>query len=212
VREAERIRIARELHDELAQWLTALKMDVSWMAARLPRDLPRLIDRTEKMKEVVNTTVAAVRRIAADLRPVMIDDLGLLPAIEHLLHEFSQRSGIMVSLDAKVDNIEFRDPLATAIYRMVQEALTNVARHAEATLAEVDLATRGEDLVVRVRDNGRGVDDAALRKAKSYGLLGIRERAQTLGGVASIFRSAGGGTTVQITIPLGAHRREQAIA
>jgi PAS domain S-box-containing protein len=212
VREAERIRIARELHDELAQWLTALKMDVSWMAARLPQDLTRLIDRTKKMKEVVDTTVAAVRRIAADLRPVMIDDLGLLPAIEHLLHEFSHRSGIMVSLDTHVDNTEFRDPLATAVYRMVQEALTNVARHAEATLAEVDLTTRGEDLVVRVRDNGRGVDDAALRKAKSYGVLGIRERAQTLGGVATIFRSAGGGTTVEITIPLGAHQRGQAIA
>jgi hypothetical protein len=211
VREAERIRIARELHDELAQWLTALKMDVSWMAARLPQDLTRLIDRTKKMKEVVDTTVAAVRRIAADLRPVMIDDLGLLPAIEHLLHEFSQRSGIMISLDAKVDDIEFRDPLATAVYRMVQEALTNVARHAEATLAEVNLTTEGDDLVVRVRDNGRGVDDAALRKAKSYGVLGIRERAHTLGGAAAIFRPAGGGTTVEITIPLRAHRG-QAIA
>jgi PAS domain S-box-containing protein len=210
VREAERIRIARELHDELAQWLTALKMDVSWMAARLPADLTRLIDRTTKMKEVVDTTVAAVRRIAADLRPVMIDDLGLIPAIEHLLHEFSQRSGIRVSLDANVDAIEFRDPLATAVYRMVQEALTNVARHAEASLVEVMLGCEGENLAVQVRDNGRGIEDTAPKQRKSYGLLGIRERAQTLGGSARIFRAAAGGTTVEITIPLRAHRRREA--
>jgi len=210
VREAERIRIARELHDELAQWLTALKMDVSWMAARLPADLTRLIDRTTKMKEVVDTTVAAVRRIAADLRPVMIDDLGLIPAIEYLLHEFSQRSGIRVSLDISVDAIEFRDPLATAVYRMVQEALTNVARHAEASLVEVALKCEGDTLMVGVRDNGRGIDDAAPKKRKSYGILGIRERAQTLGGSARIFRPAAGGTTVEITIPLRAHQRTEA--
>ncbi|MBI4205660.1 MAG: PAS domain S-box protein [Betaproteobacteria bacterium] len=212
VREAERVRIARELHDELAQWLTALKMDVSWMAARLPKDLTRLVDRTARMKEVVDTTVAAVRRIAADLRPVMIDDLGLIPAIEHLLHEVSQRSGILVSLDAKVHDVEFRDPLATAVYRMVQEALTNVARHAQASLVEVILKCDGGDLMVQVCDNGRGIDEAALRKGKSYGVLGIRERAQTLGGAARIFRSAEGGTTVEITIPLRAHQRRQATA
>jgi two-component system sensor kinase len=212
VREAERIRIARELHDELAQWLTALKMDVSWIAARLPPDLTRIADKTAKMKEVVDTTVAAVRRIAADLRPLMIDDLGLIPAVEYLLHEFSQRCGIRVSLDANVDAIEFRDPVATAVYRMVQEALTNVARHAQASLVEVSLATAGENLVVRVHDNGRGIDDAALKKAKSYGVLGIRERAQTLGGAARIFNAPKGGMTVEITIPLRVHQRAEATA
>ena len=211
VREAERIRIARELHDELAQWLTALKMDVSWIAARLPPDLKRIADKTAKMKQVVDTTVAAVRRIAADLRPLMIDDLGLIPAVEYLLHEFSQRSAIRVSLDANVDAIEFRDPVATAVYRMVQEALTNVARHSAASLVEVSLTVNGECLVVRVHDNGRGIDDAALHKAKSYGVLGIRERAQTLGGTARIFNAAEGGTTVEITIPLRVHQRAEAI-
>ena len=103
VREAERTRIARELHDELAQWLTALKMDVSWLASRLPRDQAPLLERTEKMKGVVDTTVTAVRRIAADLRPVMLDDLGLIPAIEGLLHDLSERSGMLnIALEGKL--------------------------------------------------------------------------------------------------------------
>ena len=212
VREAERLRIARELHDELAQWLTALKMDVSWIAARLPKELPRLMDKTAKMKEVVDTTVAAVRRIASDLRPVMIDDLGLIPAIEHLLHDFSQRAGIVVSLDARTDTVDLADPIATAVYRMVQEALTNVARHAEATRVEVSFAIEGENLVAKVCDNGRGIDEAAMRKGKSYGVLGIRERAQTLGGSARIYKPDGGGTTVEITIPLRAQARMESAA
>jgi PAS domain S-box-containing protein len=212
VREAERTRIARELHDELAQWLTALRMDVSWIASRLPAEEARLREKTEKMKGVVDATVAAVRRIASDLRPAMIDDLGLIPAIEHLLHEFSQRSGIAVSFDTAVDGADFRDPLATAVYRMVQEALTNVARHAEATRVEVRIAREDEKLTVRVRDNGRGIDPEAPRKEKSFGLLGIHERARTLGGEARFYRAEEGGTVVEIVIALGAHRHGEAAA
>jgi PAS domain S-box-containing protein len=212
VREAERIRIARELHDELAQWLTALKMDVSWIASRLPRDEARLLDKTDRMKEVVDTTVAAVRRIAADLRPVMIDDLGLVPALEHLLHEFSQRAGITISLDTSTDGVDFHDPVATAVYRMVQEALTNVARHADATRVELKMALNEEQLQVIVRDNGRGIDEAGLRRSKSYGVLGIRERAQTLGGNARIYRADEGGTIVEITIPMRAQKSAESVA
>ncbi|MBI4196163.1 MAG: PAS domain S-box protein [Betaproteobacteria bacterium] len=212
VREAERIRIARELHDELAQWLTALKMDISWVAGRLPGDLRPLVDKTNRMKAVVDTTVAAVRRIAADLRPAMIDDLGLVPAIESLLHEFSQRSGLLVSLETKVDDADFRDPLATALYRMVQEALTNIARHAGATRAEVSLARENGDLVVRVRDDGKGIERGLPRKEKSFGLLGIQERAQTLGGAARFYTPDEGGTVVEITIPLRAADRAEAAA
>ena len=202
VREAERTRIARELHDELAQWLTALRMDVSWVAGRLPGEQNQLLDRTEKMKRVVDTTVAAVRRIAADLRPVMLDDLGLVPAVESLLHELSQRSGIVVGLEADSGSLDFGEPLATSVYRMVQEALTNVARHAEATDVRVTMGYEGADLVVRVRDNGRGFDPEAAARKKSYGVLGIRERAHTLGGGARIARVATGGTLVEIVIPM----------
>jgi two-component system sensor kinase len=202
VREAERIRIARELHDELAQWLTALKMDVAWLAGRLPPDETRMRDKLAQMKDIVNSTVTSVRRIATDLRPVMLDDLGLVPAIEHLLHLFSSRTGIVVGLDAAGGGGEFRDPLATGVYRMVQEALTNVARHARATEARVSIAAGDGRLVVRVRDNGVGIEDARLHSDKSFGILGIVERAHTLGGVAQIRRVADGGTLVEISLPL----------
>jgi len=208
VREAERLRIARELHDELAQWLTAIKMDVSWIASRLPPDQPRLAERAERMRGIVDTTVAAVRRIAADLRPVMLDDLGLVAALEHLLHEFSQRSGLIVSLDVEEGGIEFGEPLASALYRMVQEALTNVARHAEATEARIEIRVRGANLVLTVSDNGKGIDPDVAVRTKSYGIMGIRERAHTLGGRATIGRMEAGGTRVEIEVPLARFDKE----
>jgi PAS domain S-box-containing protein len=206
VREAERTRIARELHDELAQRLTALKMDVSWLASRLPRGAEHLVARTEKMKGGVDALVAGVRRIASDLRPAMLDDLGLLPAVEHLLHEFSERTGIMITLDAEVSGVEFREPLATAIYRILQETLTNVARHAAASEVQVAIRLDGDRLVMRARDNGKGIDSTALQGEKSFGILGIRERAQTLGGHASVYGPPEGGTVVEITLPATAYR------
>lgn len=202
VRETERTRIARELHDELAQWLTALKMDAAWVAARLPADQTQLLTRMERVKQVINTTVAAVRRIAADLRPVMLDDLGLVAAIEHLVTEFGERTGIAAKLDVQTGEIELREPHATAVYRMVQEALTNVARHAAASRVDIHVAVTGGDLRVRVCDDGRGIEPEALEAKKSHGLLGIRERAYTLGGAARILPGIDGGTVVEITIPL----------
>jgi signal transduction histidine kinase len=205
VREAERLRIARELHDELAQWLTAIKMDVSWLSSRLPREEAQLLARVEKMKGVVDTAVAAVRRIAADLRPVMLDDLGLVPAIEGLLHDLSQRTGIVISLDGAAAELDFREPLPTALYRIAQEALTNVARHAGATEVSVTMHVGDGRLVLAVRDNGRGFDPRAVR-AKSYGILGIRERAHTLGGTARFERIAEGGMLVEIVIPVARYQ------
>ena len=205
VREAERLRIARELHDELAQWLTAIKMDVSWLSSRLPRDEAQLLARVEKMKGVVDTAVAAVRRIAADLRPVMLDDLGLVPAIESLLHDLSQRTGIVISLDGAAAELDFREPLPTALYRIAQEALTNVARHARATEVSVTMHVGNGRLVLAVRDNGRGFDPGTVR-AKSYGILGIRERAHTLGGTARFERIAKGGMLVEIAIPVARYQ------
>jgi hypothetical protein len=200
VREAERTRIARELHDELAQWLTALKMDASWIATRLPRENEPLVRKAEAMKAVVDSTVAAVRRIAADLRPVMLDDLGFVPALENLVSDLSGRTGIEVTLDTGGGDLDLREPLATALYRMVQEALTNVARHAKAVSADVELRADGTRLHVRVSDDGEGYNPDAGRK--SYGVLGIRERARTLGGEARIYSPPEGGTVVEIDVPL----------
>jgi len=202
VREGERVRIARELHDELAQWLTALKMDVSWLAGRLPKGDGRLRDRVERMKQLVDTTVTSVRRIAADLRPAMLDDLGLVPAIEHLLHGFSQRTGVVVGLDASTDDIEFREPLSTAVYRMVQEALTNVARHARASEVRVTMRIEGDDLTVSAWDNGVGIGATQRQNGRSLGILGIKERARTLGGDADVRGAPEGGTVVEIKVPV----------
>ncbi len=209
VREAERTRIARELHDELAQWLTAIKMDVTWLASRLPAEQPRLIERADKMKQLVDTTVTAVRRIAADLRPVMLDDLGLVPSIEHVVHTFSERTGIAVSLDVGIGDVDLHDPVATAVYRMVQEALTNVARHARATVVAVSISVEQGMLAVRVQDNGVGISDAPAAQG-SHGVMGIRERAHTLGGNARIYRPPEGGTMVEISIELGRFRKPEA--
>jgi PAS domain S-box-containing protein len=200
VREAERTRIARELHDELAQWLTALKMDVSWLGQRLPPTDERLATRVQKMKEVVDSTVAAVRRIAAALRPVMLDDLGLRAAIEQLLNDLAERGGMQVSLEGSDADADLKEPLATAVYRMVQEALTNVARHSGATAVAVQLKRESGRLRIVVRDNGRGLKPDPDRK--SYGLLGIRERARTLGGSAQIYSPPEGGTIVEIDVPV----------
>lgn len=201
VREAERTRIARELHDELAQWLTALKMDASWLAQRIDPSQEQLAGKILKMKSAVDTTVTAVRRIAADLRPVMLDDLGLLPALENLLHDFAERTGVKTDLLADREDMPFREPLVSAIYRMVQEALTNVARHAHATAVEVDARAESDRLLISVRDNGRGIRPEDLEARDSYGLLGIRERAHTLGGSARIYARDGGGTVVDIDVP-----------
>jgi two-component system sensor kinase len=206
VREGERVRIARELHDELAQWLTALKMDVSWLSGKLPQDDERLRDRVERMKELVDSTVASVRRIASDLRPAMLDDLGVVTAIEHLLHQFSQRSGVVVGLETTTGDVEFKEPLATAIYRMVQEAVTNVARHARATEVRVTMHVKGNELTVSAWDNGIGISDAALQGGKSLGILGIKERALTLGGAAQVYKAPEGGTMVVIKVPLQPYR------
>jgi signal transduction histidine kinase len=200
VREAERTRIARELHDELAQWLTALKMDASWIATQKPEEHSKLITRAERMKSVIDNTVAAVRRIAADLRPLDLDELGVVPALENLSTNLSQRTGLVVSFKSETTDVNLQEPHATALYRMVQEALTNVARHANASSVALDIRVTKDMLLVRVHDDGEGFKPDPRRK--SFGVLGIRERARTLGGEARIFAPKEGGTIVEIEIPL----------
>jgi signal transduction histidine kinase len=206
VREAERTRIARELHDELGQLLTAVKMDIAWLGARLQPENTALVQRSEKVKQLVDTTVAAVRRIAADLRPVMLDDLGLMPALENLLSDFSERTHIAMRLDASCGEVEFSEPMSTSVYRIVQEALTNVARHAEATEVELTVKLEADRLYLSVRDNGKGLPPQS-GEIRSFGLLGIKERAQTLGGSAQIYSPPEGGTIVAIDVPVARYRR-----
>ena len=210
--EAERRRIARELHDELGQSLTALKMDLDALRASFPQGSQSLLERAEIMRGLLDRTVAATRRISSDLRPLMLDDLGLAAALDWLVQNFSQRTAISTNLYVDDELAEVREPLASALYRIAQESLNNVARHASATSVDVRLERTGDDARVSISDNGRGITLENQAKSGSFGLLGIRERALLLGGDASISGDPGAGTTIQVRIPLSAADREAAPA
>ena len=201
IREEEKTRIARELHDELGQALTALKMDASAIAGELTPAQAHLVKRAAGMKQLIDQTVASVRRISADLRPMMLDNLGLAPTLEWLTRDTAARAGIPIELSMPNEDLGASGDAATAVFRIVQEALTNVVRHAQATQVLVEIVRKGGDVLVRVTDNGRGMSDADARKARSFGLLGMRERAYVLGGGFSTRGESGKGTTVEATIP-----------
>ena len=200
-REQEKSRIARELHDELGQLLTMLQMDVAWCAEKLPYGNEPLEARLERMAGLLKSTIAATRRIAADLRPLMLDDLGLVPSIEWLAENFSQRTGIACALTLGDSDLQVPKAHASAIFRIVQESLTNIAKHANAGHAGIAIERDGDELVVRIEDDGIGFLPHAPRKPNSFGLFGLRERASLMGGEATITSAPGGGTTVEVRIP-----------
>ncbi len=206
VREEEKARIARDLHDELGQLLTGLKMDLRWLERRLS-DLPAsdavnpLVDRVVAASDLADRTVRSVQRIAAELRPGALDRLGLVPALRQEARRFQERSGL--PCEARLDEAAPEPPpeVATALYRICQEALTNVTRHASASRVVVTLAAEPQGLVLRVEDDGRGFDPA-VPGPEALGLLGMTERATLLGGDVAFSRRPGGGTTVTATVPL----------
>ena len=201
-REEEKTRIARELHDELAQSLTALQMDVAWCRQKVAENPPATAAKLGQMAGLLDDTVAATRRIAADLRPLMLDDLGLVPAVEWLVESFTKRNGIPCDLD--VDDAQFELPRAhaTAVFRIVQESLANVAKHARAAHVQVTISHDGPELALGIRDDGIGFSPQDPRKPDSYGLMGLRERASLLGGMASIASAPGKGTRIDVRLPL----------
>jgi PAS domain S-box-containing protein len=211
VREEEKQRIARELHDDLGQQLTALKMELSSVENMLYDGLSidsavrvQLAAQIQGMRRLIDATVTSVRRIAADLRPVMLDDLGLVPAIEWLVNDFTSRYGIPVETNVEHGETKFSPDAATTLFRIVQEALTNVAKHAQATLVTLAISVEGGECILRVSDNGHGEPDRAAPEGKSFGLLGMRERAHMLGGEVSIDSSTGHGFSVTVRFPLNA--------
>jgi PAS domain S-box-containing protein len=199
--ESEKTRVARELHDELAQSLTALKMDAIWMRDNLPHNAHAVTAKIDGMLSILDTTVVATRRIAADLRPLMLDDLGLVSAIQWLVQSFSQRTGVACELMVN-EELELAEPYATAVFRIVQESLANVAKHAQATLAQVSLERVADGVLLNVRDNGQGFAAQAPRKPASLGLMGLRERAELLKGSVEISSQPGDGTRISVKIPL----------
>jgi PAS domain S-box-containing protein len=201
IREQEKSRVARELHDELAQSLTALKMDAIWLRDHLTEDPEAAAEKIAAMLAMLDASVASTRRIAADLRPLVLDDLGLGAAIEWLVQNFTQRTGIPCALDAEED-LELGEPFATAVFRMVQESLANVAKHAQAKHVSVSVQRSATSIRLEVRDDGLGFDPTAPRKDGSLGLAGLRERAQLAKGSVDILSTPGGGTRVQAVLPI----------
>lgn len=203
VREQEKARIARELHDELAQSLTALKMDTIWLRDHTS-DNAEAQAKVEQMLAMLDSAVAATRRIAADLRPLVLDDLGLVSAIEWLAQNFTQRSGVPCELDLD-ESLDLPEPWATGVFRIVQESLQNVAKHARASQVRVRLARDGGFMQVTVVDDGVGFQTSDPRKPQSLGLVGLRERAQLLRGQVQVTSAPGAGTRVEARIPLEEH-------
>ena len=202
-REDEKTRIARELHDELGQQLTALKMDLAWALKLLPCGEDELANKLGRMDATLNATVAATRRISADLRPLMLDDLGLAAAAEWLMDDFKARSGIACDLTLEdADSLQgLESATATGLYRMLQESLTNVTRHSQAKHVHVTLGIDGGEAILLVEDDGRGIREEDRAKARSFGLKGLRERAHYLGGSAEIGPRSAGGTRVRVNVP-----------
>jgi PAS domain S-box-containing protein len=204
-REEEKTNIARELHDELGQLLTALKMDLSWLRERLPAD-PQIAAKANEMSAMLDQTVSSTRRISADLRPLMLDDLGLADAANWLVEDFSERSGIRCEahISGSDELLALESKLATAVYRALQESLTNIARHSGAKNAWIMLEADHGSIRFEVEDDGRGIALEELAKVRSLGLKGMRERVAYFGGMLDVARAPRGGTRVRGRIPLRA--------
>jgi two-component system sensor histidine kinase UhpB len=203
VREQERTRIARELHDELGVRMTCMKMDLSRLQAMMrepvfPRE--KMEEKIRSMNAEVDTTIAEVQRLAAELRPGVLDDLGLLAAIEWQCQDFERRSGIRCFCEASFDQIKISPARATAAFRICQEALVNVARHAKATFVRVLVKESGDDVLIEIQDNGRGIPAGKLNDSASLGLLGMKERSMAIGGRLEISGWPGEGTTVTLRL------------
>ncbi len=202
VREEERTRISREIHDELGQSLTALKIDLAWLAKRLTKDQRPLFEKAREMSHLIDLNIQTVKRIAAELRPGLLDDLGLTAALEWQAEEFQQRHGIRCEIRIKPEDIVLEREISTAIFRIFQETLTNVVRHAGATKVAVSLVRMTRGLVFTVKDNGRGISKKQITSPTSIGLIGMRERVTFLGGTVAITAAGGKGTTVRVVIPM----------
>lgn len=200
VREEERAHIAREIHDELGQVLTGLKMDVAWLAKRLQDQA--LLQKTDSMCQLVDATIRTVRKISTGLRPEILDEMGLVAAIGWQATEFQKRTGVRCRINLPAESTSFDRELSTTTFRIFQEILTNVARHSGATRVDVELSRADDSLLLDVTDNGVGIANGAANARTSLGLLGMQERALRLGGAVSISGASGKGTRVSVSIPM----------
>jgi signal transduction histidine kinase len=200
MREKERTDIAREIHDVLGQSLTALRIDLSWLKKRIPPQHDDLIEKTAVMDDLINDVIFTVRRLSSMLRPGILDDLGLSAAIEWQASEFMKRTGIRCIVG--VNEIPgLAEEKAVALFRILQESLTNIIKHAEADEVKIFLGPKGKCLEMRISDNGKGIDAETMKIKGSYGIIGMKERVKALNGEIDISGSSSG-TTIKVAIPL----------
>jgi signal transduction histidine kinase len=206
--EEERTHIARELHDELGQALTGMKMDLAWMRRRLDdktglRDVSILHKKIAATGDLIDSTIAVVRRIATRLRPTLLDNLGLIAAMEEYAGQFSERTGVKCELMLPSELV-LDKAYASGVFRIFQEAMTNIARHSGADKVVVNLRHDKRNLVLEVADNGRGIEESSGPITQTLGVLGMRERAQLMGGVLNVHARKQGGTLVRLIVPMAA--------
>jgi two-component system sensor histidine kinase UhpB len=205
VREEERTRVARQIHDELGQALTSIKLESASLIRELPTEATEQSHRAASIAKLADATIQSVRRIATELRPGVLDDLGLAAAVEWASEEFEARTGIKVQLMLPEVDLVIDRERATALFRILQEILTNIARHANATEVKVRLVKEGGSLILEAHDNGKGIKEEELSAGRSLGILGMRERALLLGGQLAVWGAPGEGTIVLVRVPFASN-------
>lgn len=200
VREEERLRISRELHDELGQSLTGIRMEVSWLGSRLAAIEPQFEKKVASIKKLIDESIASIRRISSELRPLVLDDLGFSAAARWYVAQFSTRTGINVALNLPDNDPENGSTIATALFRILQESLTNIARHAGAAKADIQLGFSDNCWNLSIQDDGSGLDEAGCRR-DGIGLIGMKERVRILGGTFNLTSVPGKGVLISVQIP-----------
>jgi PAS domain S-box-containing protein len=209
VREEERTSLSRELHDELGQVLTGIKMDVAWIRRRTPEDNATIIERVDSLLTLIDDAIVSVQKISMALRPPALDDFGLQEAMRLAAEDFEKRTKVACEIISKPQNIFLKEEISTQAFRIFQEALTNVARHAGAAQkVTVSLRTAGDTFIMEVRDDGRGITKKEISDLKSIGLTGMRERAFAMGGSLTVAGTRGKGTTITLSVPLSGGKEE----
>ena len=204
IREEERTHIAREIHDDLGQALTGLKMDLVWVNNKLQGSDEAMQKRLKSMMDLADSTIHKVRKLATDLRPGILDDIGLAAAIEWQGKDFSERTGIDFSFHLD-EELQMDEKRSTAFFRIFQESLTNVIRHAQAKNVAITLRRDGSNVLLTIEDNGKGIAPNELANPRSVGILGMKERAASFNGEVNVIGVQGKGTTVRVRIPLAEH-------
>jgi signal transduction histidine kinase len=202
IREEERKRIGREIHDELGQQLTAIKMDIAWIDKKIPEESDALKSKLKNVIQLLDGSNQSIRRILSELRPSILDEHGLPEALEWLSRRFTENTGINATFTSNFPRIKLSEAVNTCVYRIYQEALTNITRYAKATQVTAMLTLNNDLLHFEVEDNGIGFDLHAQPPKKSFGLLGIKERAGGVGGNFHIISEPGAGTKIIIEIPV----------